>query len=198
MPCFSSNFLENLQNDLNHFCFCIKETTRNAVESVKNLFHDVNQRLSSYEHRGFIISVDPLSEEIPLEYQDKCYHSIKLSDGSRFKMIFDDVEFDSIRDSLQRGRIISIIYTMPDYRVVNIYDLPYYKNMCYSDFLDEHDIPDDNLVRVTYFEGKIIKLEFITEEQDQKAQIIRHQVIPYQTEEDSNGEYYTSNDSDDE
>jgi len=161
MTRMSNNISYNdLQTSASQLFDNIKDASSHLIRGVKNFFYDISNHVITYEHHGSVLGINPIYPT-PEEYNGKCYHVVKLTDGSQFNLIFDHVNFNDIREKVKPGKILRLVYKMPDFQIVNLYPLPYFKNSTYGDFLDETDIPDNIPIRVSYFDGEIKKVEFL-------------------------------------
>ena len=155
-------------SDNNHGCFKgLKTGFGNFMTNCKNFLIDLGFPLEK-EHIGKIISVRPicLEGQIPEGFKDgKCYHYIKLSDGSQFKMAFSNVQFDNVKDQLRVNRMVRITYKDPDYRVINVYPQRVYHTMDFDEFLEQYsgEIANDARVRICTIDDKVLKIEFINQ-----------------------------------
>lgn len=150
----------------------VEQKFEQVTDKVKDIFTTFSQELRyilcdigllTYEHKGMIISVDPLNNAnaVPDEYEGKCYHRIKLADGSSFQLIFPNVYFALIRNKIEPGRLIKIIYTQPENKIVNIYPLPYYRNTTWSEFLENDEIDAETKIRLRYLEDDLTRIDFL-------------------------------------
>ncbi len=142
--------------NLDIFKSSLENSVTQVVFDIKNLFNIYDEVIDQIEEIRSLTN-DP--EQTPSRYQGKCYHSIKMRGGMVFNLIFSHVEFDKIKDHLEPGSMVKIIYL--DHRVINIYPQPYYQNMPFEEFLDLCNIDNESLVRVCYFNGKIKKVDFL-------------------------------------
>lgn len=148
-------YTDRIINSLEQIAFSISK-------DIKKLF--CNQEESIIEYTGIVDSIQPLAPEIPEEYINKCYHSIRFVDGKEFQLIFDHLNFDKIQPRLKRGNMVKVTYNAPN-RIVNLYPRPYYQIMAFDDFLDLVDIENDQAVKVCYFDGHLQKIELIWDEE---------------------------------
>lgn len=171
MSCFATDY-QSLERHLEEFGIYVVDTVENFSKTMVSEFKGLIKEIDSFlfsepvlEHTGVIARVEPLAPEIPEEYFGKCYHSIKMADGSLFKLIFDHIEFSELEPNLQRGYMIKVTYRAPNNEIVNVFPRPYYKDMTYEQFLDTHDISNLHPVRVCYYKGDLTRIEFFKEEE---------------------------------
>ena len=119
---------------------------------------------------GMVDEVKPLSDNIPPEYKDKCYHAVRMSDDQNcyeFKLIFKDRDFSELSPHLQPGYMLRITYDRENLQIFNLYPQPYWEEMTYEEFLDSVNISNLHPVRAHYFEGDVTKVEFLYENEDE-------------------------------
>lgn len=170
--CFFTNSFyqdlgQRLQRGSNHILDVLQEFSEVISEDINELLCSLGcLNRPALEHIGVIARVEPLAPEVPEEYVGKCYHAIDLTDGARFELIFDHIDFEQIAPRLKRGYMVKIFYDIPYFQVINLYPVPYYRTMAFEDFLDLTDVDNQQPVRVCYFEGQLKKVEILAEEED--------------------------------
>ena len=146
-------------------------------QDVKSFFSNLCNSYS--EHTGMVVSVSPITEEIPGVFQGKCYHYIKLADKSRFRLMFATIDFSSLEDKLMPGKMIKIIYCQPDYQVLNIF--PMEKRCTRTSPLQDviEDLEDDGInireitVKACYVDDELHSLEMIRSTDKTNNQLIK-------------------------
>jgi len=140
----------------------IKNVWTDFTYDCKNLMIDCGL-IRPKEHVGKIVKVEPISGPVPHGYQGKCYHTLKMADGSQFKLKFYHINFEKIKHHLSPDQMIRITYKEPDYRVINVYPQRIYQTMEFEDFLEDYQeqINMDANIRVCFLNGAIQKIEFL-------------------------------------
>lgn len=140
----------------------IKQVFTNFTIDCKNLMIDCGM-MTPKEHVGKIIRIEPIPEPVPIGYQGKCYHLLKMADGSQFKLKFNHVDFVNIKHRLRPNQMVRITYKEPDYRVINVFPQRVYKTMEFEDFVEDYQnhISMDANIRVCFLNDEIQKIEFL-------------------------------------
>tara|TARA_R100001163_G_C5066538_1_gene205022 strand:+ start:2497 stop:3213 length:717 start_codon:yes stop_codon:yes gene_type:complete len=194
MSCLSGNseYIE-FDREMTRTSVAINESCNSCWTGIKSCFRTLSQESRNFlidlgvsglekTHVGKIIEVKNLGfvDQMPEEYRDgKCFHQIKLADGSKFKLIFNNVNYQDIAEYLEIGKMIRISYKEPDFRVINIFPEKIYKVMDFHDFIDEYSykIDVDTPIRISFLNDKIQKVEFIDKgliNTEQTENIIKH------------------------
>lgn len=114
------------------------------------------------EYIGRVMEVVPTEYVNKLAiYQGKCYHEIKMNDGTKFMLIFSHVKFCDIEKHIKPGCFVKIVYNKTSNKVINIYPQPFFRYMTYEDFLDYNDIDNDAVVKICYLEGHIKRIDIL-------------------------------------
>lgn len=139
----------------------IKNSCSEITRSVKNGWKSCVG--GSSNHIGQIIDVRPISDHVPVIYRGKCYHTIKMADGSQFELKFSEVDYSEVEPHLVPGRMVRILYKMPGYRVLNVYPQKMYQTMDFESFMDDFSdqIMPDTQIRVCWLNNQIQKVEFL-------------------------------------
>jgi len=188
----SSDEIEGQDVDKNNIWDDIKRTFTDFSYDCKSLLIDIGLPIGE-EYIGMIIDVQPICpvDEIPLRYRDgKCYHQIKMINGQIYKLIFANINFDSISQHLQTKRIVRITYKEPHNRIINIFPQRLYRILTYANFIEEyeHTINKKSFVRICSLDNQIIKVEFINQNKNEDT----NEVISLSAE--SNLNQYKSDD----
>lgn len=165
IPCLQENS-QRVTDSLNEFTNELVADFNYFIRQVENYFGPK----SFSEHFGIITKVEPLAQDIPKEYVGKCYHRIKLSDGSSFNLIFDHMDFEEIEDQIQEGHFVKIRYQMPSYDIINIFPKPYIREMDFDQVLDDIDVANNQKVEATYYQGRIKKIVFLDSDDEEEEQ----------------------------
>jgi hypothetical protein len=173
-----SGIINDTNNELNN-----DEVIVGQSDTIKNLWEDMKKTLTTFSHEcknllidiglpihnertAMIVDVQPIcpTEQMPFCYRDgKCYHLIKTSDGSVFRLIFANISFNSLSQHLQPKRMVRITYKEPNFRVINIFPQRLYRILTYKRFLEEygHTINKNSLIRICSLDNQIVKVEFL-------------------------------------
>lgn len=162
---FDSDKLPKISYDNGECLRGVKNCFGNFFTDCRNFLIDLGIPLEN-EHIGQVIDVRPICpvDQMPRGYRNgRCYHIIKLADGSQFKLIFSNIAFDTIKDQLRPKRMVRITYKDPDYRVINVYPQRLYHTMDFDEFLEGYseEIANNARVRVCTLDNRILKVEFM-------------------------------------
>lgn len=160
-----NNNNENIINEKKNIWEDLKRTLTTFSHDCKNLLIDIGLPIHR-EHIAMITSVEPICsvQDMPLCYRDgKCYHQIKTADGMVFKLIFMNLDFETICQHLRPNRVVKISYKDPNFRVINIFPQRLYRILSYERFMEEYNptINRKTLVRICSLDNNIVKVEFL-------------------------------------
>lgn len=143
----------------------MKLSCQEFYQDTKNFFNNMFD--TNLHHSGMVQSVYPISNEIPVAFVGKCYHYIKFADKSRFKLIFATTNFEDLKDKIAPGKMIEIIYSQPDYQIVNIFPMEKRSNRVATletiiDDLEDDDIDiGSTMAKAYYVDDQLQRIDLI-------------------------------------